>query len=376
MISFWEKESLLKYDVIVIGSGIVGLQTAVQVKNRHPGHSVLVLERGLLPTGASTRNAGFAATGSLSELVSDAKIMNEEALVNLFSKRKGGLDVLRKQFGDAAIGYRADGSHELLKATEANVLDHLDHFNTLLKDFSTGPLFQIKNECISAFGFDPSYFKYCLSNATEGGLHTGMLIKSLLQLAISKGIEVKTGAEVMDIETFSDRVVIQVQDGFRGDGLDFEAAQVFVCTNAFSKRFFPEEDVQPGRGQVLITKPIDKIPFKGIFHFDEGYYYFRNVGGRVLFGGGRNQDLNTENTTEIELNVNIQEHLKRLLQEKLLPQHTFEIDMQWSGIMAFGDTKMPIVRSLDQRVHGGFRLGGMGVALGSMVALELVELME
>ena len=376
MISFWERESLLKYDVIVVGSGIVGLQTAIQAKQLHPNYSVLVLERGLLPTGASTRNAGFAATGSLSELVADAKVMNEEALVDLFSKRKGGLDFLRKQLGDTAIGYSADGSHELLKATEADVLDQLDHFNALLKEFSREPVFQIKNDRIQAFGFDPSYFRYCLSNATEGGLHTGMLIKSLLQLAISKGVEVKTGAEVIDIMTLSDRVEIQVKDAFRSDRLDFEAAQVFVCTNAFSKRFFPEEDVQPGRGQVLITHPIEDLPFRGIFHFDEGYYYFRNVGNRVLFGGGRNLDIKTENTTAITLNATIQGHLKELLQQQLLPQHTFEIDMQWSGIMAFGDTKMPIVRSLDHRVHGGFRLGGMGVALGSMVALDLIKLMR
>lgn len=373
MISFWEKESLLQYDVIIIGSGIVGLQTAIQIKEKKPQYSVLVLERGLLPTGASTRNAGFAATGSLSELVADSSIMTDDEILDLFAMRKGGLDFLRQQLGDEAIGYTNDGSHELLKSSETNVLQHLDHFNQLLKPFAAVPLFEIHNHRIADFGFDKSSFAYCLSNATEGGLHTGKLIKSLLQLAISKGIEVKTGAEVLEIESHASKVIVQVKDAYRAEGLGFEAAQVFVCTNAFSHRFFPEEDVQAGRGQVLITKPIAHLPFKGIFHFDEGYYYFRNVGNRVLLGGGRNQDFKKENTTAIELNEAIQTHLEAILRQQLFPNTDVEIEMKWSGIMAFGSTKMPIIKSLEERVHGGFRLGGMGVALGSMVALELAK---
>ena len=65
MLSYWEKQSLLQYDHIVLGSGIVGLSAAISLKERQPQARVLVLERALLPTGASTKNAGFACIGSL-----------------------------------------------------------------------------------------------------------------------------------------------------------------------------------------------------------------------------------------------------------------------------------------------------------------------
>ncbi len=375
MISFWERESLLQYDVIIIGSGIVGLQTAIQVKEQHPNYDVLILERGLLPSGASTRNAGFAATGSLSELVADAAHAPEAALIDLFAKRKSGIDFLRAQLGDAAIGYTTEGSHELLTAAESGILDHIDHYNQLLSAVSGGNSFEPADHQLASFGFSSGRFKHCIACTTEAPLHTGKLIKSLLRLALQKGVEIKTGAEVTHIESGNGKNEVIVKDGFH-DNIHFEAAQVIVCTNAFSNRFFPGEDIQPGRGQVLVTQPIDNLKVKGIFHFDEGYYYFRNVGNRILFGGGRNLDFATENTTDISLNQQIQDHLIELLKTDLAPGQAIEIDMQWSGIMAFGATKMPIIKSLAGNIHGGFRLGGMGVALGSMVAVELAQRIE
>lgn len=375
MISFWERESLLQYDVIIIGSGIVGLQTAIQIKEKHPNYDVLVLERGLLPSGASTRNAGFAATGSLSELVADAAHATEADLVDLFAKRKSGIDFLRAQLGDTAIGYTPEGSHELLTAAESGILDHIGHYNQLLKEVSGGNSFALADQQLANFGFSSGRFKHCIACTTEAGLHTGKLNKNLLRLALQKGVEIKTGAEAIHIESRNGKNEVIVKDGFH-DSIHFEAAQVIVCTNAFSSRFFPGEDIQPGRGQVLVTQPIDNLKVKGIFHFDQGYYYFRNVGKRILFGGGRNLDFTTENTTDIRLNEQIQDHLVELLKTDLVPGQDVEIDMQWSGIMAFGATKMPIIKSLEGNIHAGFRLGGMGVALGSMVAVELAKRIE
>ncbi|MGC4058452.1 MAG: FAD-dependent oxidoreductase [Chitinophagaceae bacterium] len=68
MISYWEQASFTRYDCIVIGAGLVGLSTAIEWRMRFPGQRILVLERGLMSTGASSRNAGFACTGNPLEL--------------------------------------------------------------------------------------------------------------------------------------------------------------------------------------------------------------------------------------------------------------------------------------------------------------------
>ena len=71
MLSFWEKESFVKYDYIVVGSGIVGLSTAAALIEKFPRKKVLILERGVFPLGASTKNAGFACFGNPTELLWD-----------------------------------------------------------------------------------------------------------------------------------------------------------------------------------------------------------------------------------------------------------------------------------------------------------------
>lgn len=71
-LSYWEQKSLIgNPDVAVIGAGITGLNAAIRLKQLDPALDVLVLERGALPEGASTRNAGFACFGSPSELLAD-----------------------------------------------------------------------------------------------------------------------------------------------------------------------------------------------------------------------------------------------------------------------------------------------------------------
>ena len=130
----------------------------------------------------------------------------------------------------------------------------------------------------------------------------------------------------------------------------------------------------PGRGQVLLTHPVDGLPFRGIFHFDKGYYYFREYHGRVLFGGGRNLEPDTERSTAFELNQHIQQDLEQKLHELILPGRNASIDLRWTGIMAFGATKRPILRRHSERIAVGVRMGGMGVAIGSEVGYQLAQL--
>ena len=132
----------------------------------------------------------------------------------------------------------------------------------------------------------------------------------------------------------------------------------------------------PARAQVLVTKPIDNLQIKGTFHLDKGYYYFRNIGNRVLFGGGRNLDFKTEETTEMELTELVQKQLEHLLKTVVLPSNEFEIEKRWSGIMGIGKQKKPIVKALSNNIFCGVRLGGMGVAIGSSIGKQLSEIVD
>ncbi|MEZ5016863.1 MAG: FAD-dependent oxidoreductase [Flavipsychrobacter sp.] len=373
MLSYWEQESLTEYDAIIIGCGIVGLSTAIALKEQKAKSRVLILERSLLPAGASSRNAGFACMGSVTELLDDLDHTTEDEIVDLFVQRKEGLSILRSRLGDEAIGYAANGSYELINEQEKYALEKIDYFNRLLLPVNKQPVFRLANDKIDALGLDGNYTKALIENIQEGELHTGKMVRSLMDHAITLGVEIKTGATVKEYEDTGSGVTVVVNDNVR-TSIGFNGNQLFICTNAFTKELLPNEDVEEGRGQVLITKPIDGLKVKGVFHFDKGYYYFREIDNRVMIGGGRNLDFAGETTTDMATTQMIQDDLVRKLKEIVLPHNNFEVDMCWSGIMAFGKTKKPIVKAISQNVFGAFRMGGMGVAIGSLAGKQLATL--
>ena len=133
MFSYWETKHFFDYDLIVVGSGFVGLSTAVHFKKKNPKANVLVLERGIFPTGASTKNAGFACFGSLTEILDDFWQMTQEEVVKLVERRYLGINSIRKKFGDTALGYRHSYGFELLDKDQLPALDQLSDINKLLK---------------------------------------------------------------------------------------------------------------------------------------------------------------------------------------------------------------------------------------------------
>jgi hypothetical protein len=93
-----------------------------------------------------------------------------------------------------------------------------------------------------------------------------------------------------------------------------------------------------------------------------------------LFGGGRHLDFEGETSTEFETSEIIQSELTRILSTNLIPKSCFEIDYAWSGIMAVGSEKKPIIQKTNKNTAFGVRMGGMGVAIGASVGKNLSNL--
>ncbi|MFL2590554.1 MAG: FAD-dependent oxidoreductase [Flavobacteriaceae bacterium] len=112
-ISFWERNWLTNYDYVVIGAGIVGSFTALKIASENKNAKVALIERGILPLGASTKNAGFACFGSISEIEKNLKEMSDDDLLSLLELRIKGLEKLRSNLGDKNISFSNCGGHEL-----------------------------------------------------------------------------------------------------------------------------------------------------------------------------------------------------------------------------------------------------------------------
>lgn len=367
-LSYWEiKTWLSNVDFTIVGSGIVGLNCAIQLKEKHPKSKILILEKGVLPQGASTKNAGFACFGSLSEIIDDLKSHTEEEVVHLIKQRIDGLQLLRETLGDKNIDYQELGGYELFTKEDESLYDtclsQKDNINKLLKPIFNDDVFSFKSD---AFGFKNIQLKQCF-NKFEGQIDTGKMMTSLLQLAHQKGIKVLNSTSVESFSEGANSVKVKTNQ------FEFSTRKLLIATNGFAPQLL-EENVKPARAQVLVTKPIKGLKIKGTFHLDKGYYYFRNIDNRILFGGGRHLDFKTEETTEFAQTKLVKDKLNELLKTVILPNQDVKVYHYWSGIMGVGSQKKPIVKQLSNNVFCGVRLGGMGIAIGSLVGKELAEL--
>ncbi|MBN7815428.1 NAD(P)/FAD-dependent oxidoreductase [Algoriphagus pacificus] len=373
MLSYWEQKNFLKYDLLVVGSGFVGLSTAIHFKKKHPKANVAILERGVFPTGASSKNAGFACFGSLTEILDDFWHMTPEEVLGLVERRYKGLVQIRKTFGDKALGYQDSNGFELLDESQIAALERMGEVNQFLKGIFKKKVFSTVKDS-GKLGFAPSV-KAIVKNKFEGELDPGKYLNNLWKMAGELGVRIITGAEVKQVDSESGE--ISATDNFSNQSLSFVAKRLAICTNAFTKQLLPTAELEPGRGLVMVSEPLDfEIPWKGSFHMDKGYVYFRKIDGRLLLGGARNVDFEGENSTDFKVNPKIKSHLDQLAKEVIFPGKEFKWEREWTGIMAFGKKKTPIIERISEKTALAVRLGGMGVAVGWQVGKELSALIS
>lgn len=368
--SYWEhKHSLGPYDLIVIGAGIVGLSAAISSVEKHKNLKVLVLERGLLPEGASTKNAGFACFGSAGELLDDLEHQAEEQVWEMVQMRLRGLNRLRKRIGDKAMDYLPCGGYEFFLEQDeaAKVQNRLPELNRKLKSY-TGleRVFRpTKNQLRWHRGFCAA-----ILNPYEGQLDPGRMMGMLHRKAVALGITCLYGCRVDAIQEHKQGVELQSQLG------GFKARACLVATNGFASELLDIPKVHAARAQVLVSSPVPNLKIKGTFHLDRGYYYWRNVDGRILLGGGRHLDFETEKTAMPGLNPAIQHRLDQLLKTHILPNQNFSIERRWTGIMGLGPEKFPVIEFCGFRTLAAVRMGGMGIAIGSEVGALAAKRLE
>lgn len=353
--SFWSVDHMLApSDVTIVGAGIVGLSLAIRLAERLPFISIKVVDAGIGSAGASTRNAGFACIGSISEICSDVQSMGEAAALALVSDRYEGLRLLRERVPSTVMEYEACGGFEVFEDKPSFDLyrAQMDDVNSLLAPLLGGaPCFEVREHEV---------FGKTIFNSVEGSLHPAKMIAHLERIAHSIDIQ-------LVYDTTVQRIDKENRELHTDEGVMYSTVTI-ICSNAWTSRLLPDVDVQPARNQVLVTKPIDDMPIRGTYHMHEGYVYFRNIGDQLLIGGGRHLSPEAETTfDDVPSDDLILAYLEELVATRILPKRAFEIEQTWTGHLGVGSQKTPIVRQLTEGLWVATRMGGMGVAIGSLV---------
>ena len=370
-ISFWEKNWLTGYDFVVIGAGIVGCFTALRIASENKNAKVALIERGILPLGASTKNAGFACFCSISEIEKNRKEMSDDDLLSLLELRIKGLEKLRNNLGDKNISYSNCKGYELFFGIDG-LEQRIYKINELLNPIMGKDCFSICNKDIKRFGFAKEIVVGLTENKHEGSINPGKMIFCLKKKLGSLGVDCYFSTEVESFEETSKKIFLKLKSS--SQSIDIKTNKLAICTNAFAKRWFETEDISPGRGIILLTNEIPNLKIDGCFHYKQGYYYFRNVKKRLLIGGGREKDLNNESTLTFGTNKIIRQKLIEHIKNFILPDINFKIESEWSGIMGFGKNKLPLIKRMSKNIVLGVRLGGMGISIGSIVGEKTADL--
>lgn len=371
MFSYWEQNTFLDdADIVIIGSGIVGLSAAVELADRFPTKRITILERGTLPKGASTKNAGFACFGSVTELLDDLRTTSEEEVFQLVKKRWQGLKKLRNVVGNDRMDFKLSGGHELFLDADESLFqmaaEKIEYLNLLMHEVTGNTdVFEVNDSMIPSTGMNGLH--HLISNRYEGSLNPGKMMQALLHKAEKLGVQILNGVEVTGLETLANGHLV------RTDQFSLRCGRIIVANNGFATGLLKELAVRPARNQVIVTNVLEQEPPEGTYHYDKGYIYFRDIDGRLLIGGARNLDFEKEGTSEMAVNEDIIQYLETFARETILPNRDFHIEYQWTGIMGVGEVKTPIVKQVREGLFTAVRLGGMGIAIGYSVGEDVAQ---
>ena len=333
------------------------MSAALRLRQRHPDWRMLIVDRATVG-GATTRNAGFACFGSPSELLEDWQQLGAEATVALVKMRWDGLQALRQTWGDHALGYRDCGAVEAFSdpALLAACRDALPRLNEALCDtLGTEPF----TTDVKAGDAGLTGLEGVIASPLEGAIDTSCLATTLREQLHRENIGLLTGHEVTNLIHGQGCWTVETADGH------IQAPRVLVANNGWASALL-DLDVQTAPNTVLVSQPQAALLLPSTVHHDRGYVYAREVDGRVLIGGGRHWTCSSE--------AERVERLKAWAVEHIAGLSHFEVEFQWQGHLGVGASRGPLIEDLGDGLYAGVRMGGMGVAIGTLVGRKLADL--
>ena len=141
--------------------------------------------------------------------------------------------------------------------------------------------------------------------------------------------------------------------------------RVLICNNGWASDLLDVE-VSTTPNVVVVSEPMANLALTSTVHHDRGYVYAREIDGRVLIGGGRHWDCFSEDERIQRLTAWAEAHISGV--------DAFRVAHCWVGQLGVGPHRQPVVKEVEPGLFAGVRLGGMGVAIGTLVGRELADL--
>jgi glycine/D-amino acid oxidase-like deaminating enzyme len=343
-------------DVTVIGGGLAGLTTALELQRR--GKQVVLLEAKRLAWGASGRTGGFVFNGFARAISEVAQAAGLDTAKALYALSKQGTRFVRDEVARLApaakmgegvlVALRVDDPSSLQRRREMMARD----FDEPLEIKSTEETRALLNSPrYHQSIFQPKAFhihplRYALALASEAERLGARLYEQSPALAVEKrhgGFAVATPRGKLECE------------------------HLVHCVSALDRRIHPETGraILPVATYIAVTAPLQQTAIRTSLAAADtrraGNYYRLIDQGRILWGG--------KITTRVEQPRRLAEAMKRDMVSVFPGLGNPRIDYAWSGLMGYALHKMPLIgRSADGQFYAA-AFGGHGLNTTAMAGL-------
>jgi len=350
----------LRVDIAVLGGGVTGVSAAYFLAAR--GCRVALLERDVLASGATGRNAGFLLCGVASTYSVAVKSHGRDRARSLWILSRDNHSLLRDLVERERLDclYARRGSSTLaLSEQEAKALARSAAMLT-----EDGFRAEFLDDTAVARSFPGGGFLAGLQHPDDGEIHPARFVRGLARAAEDKGARIYEGTPVSKITTGADSVTLETPKG------RLSSAMLLLATNAYTALLHPYFDgaIVGMRGQMFATEPAPQRLIPHPVYVDFGFEYFRQLAdGRILAGGGRRASLDTELTYVDRPTDKVQTAIESFLYSCFPAARGLRITHRWAGIMGFSCDELPNVGPVPGSVSlyaaAGYHGHGLGYAV-------------
>lgn len=352
-------------DTVVIGGGLAGLTTALQLSRG--GQKVVVLEAKSIGFGASGRNGGFVSAGYATDVEQISGIAGREAAHRLYLMSIEGVDFVRDSISGLSIAGAdpVDGVTSVMRyddgdglrtyATEARQkygqdLEYLDTARVRQELKSTRYFHGVRDR--KAFHIHP--LNYLRGLAAEIERLGGVICEN------SNAIATELNAGNKTVRTAGGTVT---------------ARTVVFSTGGYTDQLSPRlrRAMLPIATYVMVSEEAPELIATAITTRDgigdnrrAGDYYRLVDGGKRLLWGGRI-------TTRAASMSGLVHELRREMTGTYPQLHDLKTELAWSGLMAYARHLMPQIGEMQPGVWHCTAFGGHGLnttAIGGKVVAE------
>lgn len=345
-------------DVCVIGGGLAGLTTALELARR--GVGVVLLEAKRLSWAASGRNGGFVSSGFAVGQEVIAKRVGEDEAIALFRLSSHGTEYVRREIasGDPSIkmgdGWLSATRYDAGEQKAEEVRAHIAALGDLRLAHSVTETRALLDS--------PRYFQSTL-DPLAFHMHPLRYALMLAAKAEAASVRIFENAAAVGVARKGSGYAVRTASG------EVQAGQVVYCVNALDRTVHPTTGraVLPVATYVAVTEPLTQTAIRTHHAISDsrraGNYYRLIDDGRILWGGAI--------TTRVSEPKHLAEDMKRDMLSTFPQLGDPKIDYAWAGLMGYARHMMPLIGTDGKGQWWGTGFGGHGMNTTAMAGLVL-----